>query len=237
MTHRPDPVDDPALASLHGLPPPAPPPLPADLEQALDRLAPVPPRRPWRQLAVVALVSLVYAGLVLAVVTVREDLPGLPRAWLASYLAAWAVGFGLPLALAVIPARGSLLPRANLAGALAAVAAAGFLALGLLWARSGPDSHVGGLRSAPGCLSIGLVTALVPVVLGTLVLRGAAPVGARRTAAALGAAAGSLGGLTLHLHCPIADRVHVGVVHGGVVLIAAVLTAALASHRLRPPGR
>ena len=70
--------------------------------------------------------------------------------------------------------------------------------------------------------------------LGTLVLRGVAPVGSRRTAAALGAAAGGLGGFVLHLHCPIADRVHVGVVHGGVVAIAAVLTAALAGGALRP---
>jgi hypothetical protein len=56
-------------------------------------------------------------------------------------------------------------------------------------------------------------------------LRGVLPVGARWTAAGLGAAGGSLGGLVLHLHCPIADRWHLGLVHGGVVVLAAVLAA------------
>ena len=225
---------DAPLDSLRELPRPTPPPLAAELERALDGLAPVSPRRPWRQLATVIVVSLIYAGIVIALVTIREDMPGLPRPWLIAYLAAWLVGFGLPLGLAVVPARGAMMPRTNLAAAVATVAAIGFLALGLLWAERGPDSHVGGLRAASACLSIGLAAALVPIVLGTLMLRGAAPVGSRRTAAALGAAAGSLGGFVLHLHCPIADRIHVGIVHGSVVAIAAVLTAALASGALRP---
>ena len=229
----PDLLDEP-LAPLRDLPAPRPPPLPADLDAELARLTPVVPRRPLRQLAVVAAVSLAYAALVVAVVSVRADMPGLPRPWLLAYLGAWLVGFGVPLALALIPARGSMMPRTQLAAAVAAVAAVGFCVLGLLWAERGPDSLTGGLRSAPACLSIGLAAALVPVVLGTLVLRGAAPVGSRLTAAALGASAGSLGGFVLHLHCPIADRLHVGVVHGGVVAIAAVLTAALAGGALRP---
>ncbi|HVV81840.1 MAG TPA: NrsF family protein [Kofleriaceae bacterium] len=227
-------VFDARLDTLRDLPPPPPPPLPADLEEELASLAPVAPRRPWRQLALVAAVSIGYAGLIVALISLRKDLPGLPRGWMAAYLAAWLAGFGAPLALAVVPARGSMMPRTNLAAAVAAVAAIGFVALGLLWAHHGPDSHVGGLRAAPGCLSIGLVTALVPVVLGTMLLRGAAPVGSRLTAAALGASAGSLGGFVLHLHCPIADRLHVGLVHGGVVAIAAVLTAALAARPLEP---
>ena len=31
----------------------------------------------------------------------------------------------------------------------------------------------------------------------------------------------------LHLHCPIADGPHVGIIHGGVVVVAAVLAALL----------
>ena len=232
--------DDAGLASslvtVRGLPTPIPPPLPAALERELATLAPVAPRRPGRQLATVAAVSLAYAGLVIAVISVRADLPGLPRSWLVGYIAAWLLGFGLPLGLAVVPARGSMLPRTQLAAAGAAIAAVGGGGRGLVWAELGPTGHVGGLRAAAGCLSIGLATALVPVVLGTILLRGAAPVGARLTAAALGASAGSLGGLVLHLHCPIATPVHVGLVHGGVVAIAAVLTAAVASGPLRPRG-
>ncbi len=229
-----DTMVDPSLDAVRDLPPPIPPPLPADLERELAGLAAVAPRRPLRQFATVAAVSLGYAALLLAMVSLRTDLPGLPRPWLITYLAAWLVGFGLPLGLAVVPAKGSMLPRTQLAAAVAVVAAVGFVALGLLWAERGVDSYSGGLHAASGCLSIGLTAALMPVVLGTMVLRGAAPVGSRLTAGALGAAAGSLGGFVLHLHCPIADRVHVGVVHGGVVAIAAVLTAAIAGGRLRP---
>jgi len=31
----------------------------------------------------------------------------------------------------------------------------------------------------------------------------------------------------LHLHCPVADGLHVGLIHGGVVIIAAALSAAI----------
>jgi hypothetical protein len=77
------------------------------------------------------------------------------------------------------------------------------------------------------CLELGLATALVPVVAGAIFLRGALPVGSRWTAAALGAGGGCLGGLVLHLHCRIADMLHVGIIHGGVVVVAAALAAAL----------
>jgi hypothetical protein len=65
------------------------------------------------------------------------------------------------------------------------------------------------------------------VVIGAIFLRGALPVGSRWVAAALGAGGGSLGGLMLHLHCPVVDGIHVGLVHGGVVGMAALLAAAL----------
>jgi hypothetical protein len=67
----------------------------------------------------------------------------------------------------------------------------------------------------------------VPVVGGALLLRGALPVGSRWIAAALGAGGGSLGGLVLHLHCRVTDGLHVGLIHGGVVAVSALLAAAL----------
>jgi hypothetical protein len=48
------------------------------------------------------------------------------------------------------------------------------------------------------CLEIGLATALMPVVIGAIFLRGALPVGSRWIAAALGAGGGCLGGPGLH---------------------------------------
>ena len=32
----------------------------------------------------------------------------------------------------------------------------------------------------------------------------------------------------LHLHCPVANGLHVGLIHGGVIVVAALLAAALA---------
>ena len=117
-----------------------------------------------------------------------------------------------------------------------AMCAAAFMILGLLVHPRGPSSVElgwGKFHHGHGCMELGLLTALVPVALGALVLRGALPVGARWAAAGLGAAGGSLGGLVLHLHCPIADALHLGLVHGGVVLVAALISAAIVPRATR----
>ncbi len=218
-----------------GQPRASPPPwISAALELELHALMPVTPRRPVRQALIATAVSLAYAAIVLAVVAVRRELDELPRTWLVLYLAAWFTGFAVPLWVSLVPRPGSMMPRWRLGGWLAATTAVGFVVAGFVLARSAPSSLHLGLGSAHACLSQGLITAVVPVVLGTLLLRGAAPVGSRATAAALGAAGGSLGGLLLHLHCPIADGLHVGLVHGGVVALAALLAAALVPPALRP---
>ena len=43
---------------------------------------------------------------------------------------------------------------------------------------------------------------------------------------------GCLGGLVLHLHCHVADALHVGLIHGGVVIVGALLSAALTPRAL-----
>jgi hypothetical protein len=204
------------------------------LEQELAHLAPVAPRRPMRQALAAGVLSLVYAAIVLAVVAIRRELGDLPRLWLVLYLAAWLAGFALPLWVSIVPRAGTMMPRWRLGGWLAGIAAIGFVVAGLLVPRSAPDSLHLGLRNVHACGSIGLITAMVPVVLGTLLLRGAAPVGSRATAAALGASGGSLGGFVLHLHCPITDAVHVGLVHGSVVAAAALLAAVFVPRALEP---
>jgi len=203
-------------------------------EAQLDRLVPVAPRRPVRQALVAGAISFAYAAVVLAVVAVRRELGDLPRLWLGLYLAAWFAGFAVPLWISVVPRKGSMMPRWRLGRALAIVSAVGFVVAGLLVPRSAPTSAHLGLGYAHACGSIGLITAMVPIALGTVMLRGAAPVGSRMTAAALGASGGALGGFVLHLHCPIADGVHVGLVHGTVVAAAAVLAAALVPRALEP---
>src|SRR6185436_1580808 len=143
---------------------------------------------------------------------------------------AWLLGFAVPCYLALVPKRGSMMPRRRLAAASAIVTSILFVALGLLVHPSGPTSlHYGAERftHGHGCLELGLATALVPVVVGAVFLRGALPVGSRWIAAALGAGGGCLGGLVLHMHCHIADGLHIGLIHGGVVLVAAALSALL----------
>jgi hypothetical protein len=225
-------MSDDALDALASAPPPAPAPLSAELEQELAHLAPVAPRRPRRQIVLLAAASLAYAATLLAVLSVRRDFDGLPVAWIACAGGAWLLGFALPCYLALVPRRGAMLARWNIAAAVAGVAAVGFVTLGLSIHPSVPgvsrDYGWEHLLRGHWCMWLGLATALVPVVLGAIFLRGAMPVRSRWIAAALGAGGGCLGGLLLHMHCPIADGPHIGVVHGGVVAVAAALTAAIA---------
>lgn len=209
---------------------PEPPPPGALLEAELGRIAPVRTRRPRRQFVAASAVSLAAAALLLLATGVRPDLAGLPVPWLALYCAAWLASFLAITWLALVPASRDVMPSWRRAGIAAAVAAAGFVLAGLLFARQGPDSVVRpatfhDLVHGSGCLVFGSLTALVPMALSALLLRGSLPVGSRWAGAGVGAAGGSLGGLMLHLHCPVADALHLGLVHGGLVAIGAVAGA------------
>ena len=213
--------------------PPPPPPAPGGELEALfaGPITPVRTRRPWRDLAKVVAISLVYGAALTGILAVRRDLHGVPTWWLVTYAIAWLVGFVSLACLAIVPRRGAVMPRWRVTGLAAVIVSLGFVTVGLVMEPT-PGAgtvHLGLARVHEGhaCLEIGLGTAILPVLLGALVLRGAVPVGSRWIAAGLGAAGGSLGGLVLHLHCAIADRWHLGLVHGGVVLLSALLAAAL----------
>lgn len=228
------------LDRLAHAPLPSPPPLSAALEAELGTLAPVAPRRPLRQLAILFGISLVYGAGLVAGLKLRRDVSELPASWLAAAGAAWLVGFATPAYLALVPATGSMTPRWKWAAASAIVTSILFVGLGLIVHPSGPSStHYDWAQFGRGhiCLEIGLASALVPVVIGALFLRGALPVGSRWIAAALGAGGGCLGGLVLHLHCHVADGLHVGLVHGGVVVVAALLSAAVTPRATDGPLR
>jgi hypothetical protein len=205
------------------------PALGGELEAELGKLTPVATRRPLRQLAILVGVSLVYGAGLLALITVRRDFDELPMGWVMAAGCTWLLGFVVPAYLAIVPRKGSVLPRWQLGAVAAGITSVGFVALGLIVHPSGPSSldYTETFARGHWCLELGLGTAIVPVVAGAIFLRGALPVGSRWTAAALGAGGGALGGLVLHLHCRIADKWHVGIIHGGVVVVAAVLAAAL----------
>lgn len=212
-----------------------------ELSREVDTIGPVKTRRPARQLAITAGAGLVYMAALVVLFKLRNDLAQLPRMWLATYLGAWFAGFIAILALVLIPARGSVMPRWRMAAIFAVAAGAAFTTGGLAMARSVPgvsfmyDPTFGNvMKYGYYCLTMGMVNAAMPIGLGVLALRGAAPVRSGWIAAALGAAGGCLGGLFLHLHCPIAEKFHLGLIHGGVVVLAAVVAGVFLSRRLRP---
>ncbi len=226
-----DPVDE-----LAKLPPPPPPALGEDLEAELGKLAPVRTRRPLQHLLVLGALSLLYGAVLVVVLSTRRDMSELPMGWLAGVALGWLFGFLVPSYFALVPRPGTMAPRWKVAAIAGVVAAVGFVSLGLAVHPMGAASEIYGVdRFGEGhtCLEIGLATALVPVVIGAIFLRGALPVGSRWIAAALGAGGGCLGGLVLHLHCHIADGLHVGVIHGGVVVVAALLSAAIVPRTVR----
>ncbi len=216
-----------ALGSADGVPA-----LGSELEAAIADMGSVRTRRPMWQWGAIAAVSLAYAAGLVWFFDVRRDLGGLPRAWVVVYATAWLLGFCAFTFIAVVPRRGDVMPRWRAAAIAAAVGGVAFPAAGLLFATHVPGQSIladASVRQfaaySQWCTEWGLITALVPVALCAVVLRGAVPVQSRWVGAAIGAAGGCLGGLMLHFHCPIADRFHVGLVHGGVVAIGALVAA------------
>ena len=218
-----------SLRALGDALPEAPPPGPA-LQAELGRITPVRTRRPRRQFAAVSAISLAGGGLLLLLTRLRPDLAGLPMPWLVLYCAAWLLSFLVITWLALVPGPRRVMPSWQHAGIAAVVASLGFVLAGLLFDRHAPGSVVHeatlhDLLHGSKCLLLGGLTALVPLALSALLLRGSIPVGSRWAGAGVGAAGGSLGGLILHLHCPVADALHLGVIHGGLVVIGAVVGA------------
>lgn len=120
-----------------------------------------------------------------------------------------------------------MLARWRAARSIAIIVAVAFVTLGLLVHPRGPSSVIYGWEKLHGhaCLEIGLGVALVPIIIGTIAMRRAHAIHTRWIAFALGAGSGCLGGLLLHFFCKIADGPHIGLIHGGVVGVAGLLTA------------
>lgn len=219
----------------------SPPEIGEELQRQVEEARPAQTRSPMRELAILTVASLVYAAGLLVFLELRRDMELLPRLWMILYVGAWLASFLGIAYLAVVPRRGQIISRWWWAGIAAVGACVLFTTGGIFFAR-----HVPGLSTmyqpsaervlayAPWCLEMGLATALVPVALAALFLRRAVAVGSRWIAAAIGAAGGSLGGLFLHLHCLIGERFHLGLVHGGVVVLGALLCAAILPLFLRP---
>src|SRR5581483_10501100 len=180
-----------------------PPPSEALLD-AVGRMKPVRTRQPARTLAAVIGLALAWAAAWLQL-GLRPDFRELPPLWLAGAGLLWAIGFALPLSVALLPARGQVLPRAGAARILAAAMPLA-LVLASLFAAQAPSSRIAHdsqqwMQASIRCCVVGLAIGLVPFAVALFALRRALPVGTRAIGAALGAGSGALGGLILHLHC------------------------------------
>src|SRR5262245_1193712 len=135
--------DPAAMRELAAMPPPTPPELSSELEAELAKLAPVPMRRPLRQLAVLVGVSAVYASRLVLVLTTRRDMFELPMGWLAGTALGWLFGFLIPCYLALVPRPGSVTPRWRVAAISVAITSVSFVLFGLSVHPSGPSSDHG----------------------------------------------------------------------------------------------
>ena len=244
MTTTTDPLDrkvEESLGAIGAASGDAAPALSPELERELGGLTPVRTRAPQRQLAGIVALSLMYASGVVALAGLRRDLGAMPLGHLVGFAALWLVSFAAITWLAVVPERGHMMPRARLAAVVAGIAAVLLIAGGLLLPSTAPGLStvyaptVSAVVDHAGCLRWGLLGAVVPILLAALAVRGSVPVSSRFAAAALGASGGALGGLVLQFHCPITERFHVGLVHGGLVVLAALVAvlAAQAGARTR----
>jgi hypothetical protein len=225
---QPDPRLDRRLRALSELPPP--PPSPALLEM-VHRGPGASTRAPARTLAFVVGVALAAALLHTLVAGVRKDLAELPPTWFYATAVAWLVAFFAPLAVGILPRRGSVLADSGRAAALA-IAVPVVLTSMAIWLRvDAPPATLmppaaAQLHYLGTCLSVGLGTAAVPFALAVYALRRAArPVATFWLGAAIGAANGALAAFVLHVHCPIGGALHVAVGHAGASVIGALVGA------------
>jgi hypothetical protein len=210
---------------------PDPPPPSEALLAAMGKVAPVRTRRPLRTFAIVATASLAYVALWLVWFPLRKDLPFLPRATFAAEILVGLAAFVATLAAAIVPRRRAVLPDAPRAGRFAILAALGLIAVGLIAApgAAGHTLFLEGARETAGgivrCMTFGLLVAILPLTFALVALRRVLLVGSGRLLAAAGAAGGALGGVVLNLLCPVGGALHVGLGHGGAVLLAVLFGA------------
>jgi hypothetical protein len=213
------------------------PALSAQLEAELAQLQPRGPRRPWLQWSATMLSCVAYSVLVVALFGLRRDWVELPRAWQLGAGALWLAGLAIPLWLLMVPASGNVMGRWRAAVAIAVTTTLALVLLNALVHPAGPSSYV--MRGMPwrghACIEVSVGIAVIPTMILGFLLRGVYPVGGRAVAVVMGAATGSLAGLCMHLHCRIADGLHIVLFHCGGILVSAVLAWYLAPTMLDLP--
>jgi hypothetical protein len=187
----------------------------------------------------VAGASLGYAAAFVWKLGVRSDLGALPLFPFVLYGAGCLATFLALLRCALVPPRGHVLPSGVASARATALMLGALVGLDLAIAvfplaggagTIGPVAHV--LATGWRCLTTALGVVATPVALGLWSLRRLLPLGGWRVVMAVGGAAGALAGLVLHVHCSAADPAHVGLIHGAVLVLPALVLALATIGRL-----
>ena len=225
------PTDFPELAA---------PPMSAALAAAVKNPKPVPLRRPLRDLGVFLALSLPMLVVMVAVMGIRRDLTQLSPMWVGSIALLWFTSFAASSYLGFVPAKGHVLPRTRTIYEVVAVASMVLISIGLFAFQSATSETFTYSATAANvvshgatCSIIGVTAGIVPGLVALFLMRRFVPVGRLSVGLSLGAAGGSLSGLILHLHCPVTERFHVGLIHGGCLVLSALFVAGASQVLLR----
>jgi len=189
---------------------------------SLAAMRPVRTRAPVRSLLLVAFVACAYPVWTLAASAGRPAVGAVSLAWFGGVAALWFAGFLIPLSLALVPARGQVVPDGGRAFRAALVIGVALFCVSLIGGEGGRPVALTS-SSWHDCLLRGLKLGAPTIVAGALALRRLLLVDSWRLGAALGAAGGSLAGLTLHLTCARTSPSHVALAHAGGLALAALL--------------
>jgi hypothetical protein len=96
---------------------------------------------------------------------------------------------------------------------------------GLLLPVPYEHGEMGDLSFGAYCLNCSLAWALLPIAAAGLSLRNAFAAGAVWRSALLGAGCGLLAAGVFTLHCPVVDKWHIAIAHGGAVLLSSIIGA------------
>ena len=211
--------------------------LPAALREALRDARPVGAFSAWQRALPAAAVALGVAALVLAAVP-RCDLAHQPAARMGLGLAALAGGLALSLALLLHGGRSGLGLTARARLGCAAVTLAGFeVVTAAVTVPVDGSVHLAGAAAWQARLGCALHGSLFALLAGVVVFYGArrtAAVSPTAAGAVAGLAAGLVGALAQHLHCPVMDLDHTLVAHLAPAVFGA-MAGALAGRRWLAP--
>ncbi len=208
----------------------------ADVERRILALGSVAPKEPRLGTRIARGLAVGLAVTALAVgVHPRPDLARLPTVPFAISTTLLLVVTVLAMVLG-LRSRASTGPSVSRLVLIVVATTPMFLAVTLLLplGQAPPFSPWASVMGALGCLATMLVIGAVSLAGLVSALRHAVPVAPRLRGAALGAAAGALGGIAMHLRCPAIDPVHIATGHVGPILLVAALGALLGPRFLRP---